>query len=76
MTREVRDPVSLVAGAVFLAVGALLVLDQAGAIELTVGWVGAVMAAALGAILVASGLSGSEDVDEATSESNTETDRP
>jgi hypothetical protein len=53
---EVRDLVSLVAGAVFLAVGALLVLDQAGAIELTLGWVGAVMAAALGAILVASGL--------------------
>jgi hypothetical protein len=53
---EVRDLVSLVAGAVFLAVGVLLVLDQAGAIELTLGWVGAVMAAALGAILVASGL--------------------
>jgi hypothetical protein len=57
VTREVRDLVSLVAGAVFVAVGVLMVLDQAGAIELTLGWVGAVMAAALGAILVASGLS-------------------
>jgi hypothetical protein len=57
VTREVRDLVSLVAGAVFVAVGVLLVLDQAGAIELTLGWVGAVMAAALGSILVASGLS-------------------
>jgi hypothetical protein len=59
--RDVRDPVSLVAGAVFLALGVLLVLDQAGAIELTLGWVGALMAATLGAILVASGLSESGD---------------
>jgi len=59
--REVRDLVSLVAGAVFLAVGVLLVLDQAGAVELTLGWVGAVMAAALGAILVASGLTEPRD---------------
>lgn len=61
MRREVRDLVSLVAGAVFLAVGVLLVLDQAGAVELTLGWVGAVMAAALGAILVASGLTEPRD---------------
>ena len=63
MTREVRDLVSLVAGAVFVAVGVLMVLDQAGAIELTLGWVGAVMAAALGSILIASGLTepGEED---------------
>ena len=57
MSQRIGDLVSLVAGAVFVAVGALLVLDQAGAIELTLGWVGAVMAAALGSILIASGLS-------------------
>ena len=76
MKREVRDLVSLVAGAVFIAVGTLMVLDQAGAIELTLGWVGAVMAAALGAILVASGLTGSDEADEAPPESNVGTDRP
>jgi hypothetical protein len=61
VSREVSDPVSLVAGVMFLALGVLLILDQAGAIELTFGWIGAVMAAALGAVLVASGLSGPED---------------
>jgi hypothetical protein len=54
--QRVRDPVSLVAGAMFMALGALLILDQAGALELTLGWVGAALAASLGAILVASGL--------------------
>jgi peptidoglycan/LPS O-acetylase OafA/YrhL len=65
MSREVRDPVSLVAGVTFLALGVLLVLDQAGALDLTFGWIGAVLAAALGVILVASGLSGSADEGEA-----------
>jgi peptidoglycan/LPS O-acetylase OafA/YrhL len=59
--RNVRDPVSLVAGITFLALGVLLILDQSDAIELSFGWIGAALAAVLGAILVASGLSESED---------------
>jgi hypothetical protein len=55
--QRVRDPVSMVAGAMFLALGVLLILDQAGALDLTFGWMGAALAASLGAILVASGLS-------------------
>jgi hypothetical protein len=50
------DRVSLVAGLAMMAVGALLVLDQADAIELSPGIAGAALAAALGVILVASGL--------------------
>lgn len=61
MIRNVRDPVSLVAGITFLALGVLLILDQSDAIELSFGWIGAALAAVLGAILVASGLSESED---------------
>ena len=55
MKRE-RDVVSLVAGLGFLALGALLILDQAETLELTAGWFGAALAAALGSILIASGL--------------------
>ena len=50
------DRVSLVAGLAMIAVGLLLVLDQAEAIELSPGIAGAALAAALGAILVTSGL--------------------
>jgi hypothetical protein len=50
------DRVSLVAGLAMIAVGVLLVLDQADAIELSPGIAGAALAAALGAILVTSGL--------------------
>jgi hypothetical protein len=54
------DRVSLVAGLALMAVGTLLVLDQADAIELSPGIAGAALAAALGAVLVVSGLSGEE----------------
>jgi hypothetical protein len=50
------DRVSLVAGLAMITVGVLLVLDQAEAIELSPGIAGAALAAALGVILVASGL--------------------
>jgi hypothetical protein len=53
----VHDPVSLVAGVTLLALGVLLILDQAGALDLTFGWLGATLAAVLGGVLVASGLS-------------------
>ena len=50
------DRVSLIAGLAMMAVGGLLVLDQADAIELSPGIAGAALAAALGAILITSGL--------------------
>ncbi len=60
MSPSVRDPVSLVSGIAVTALGVLLVLDQADAIELTFGWLGAALAAVLGVILVISGLSQGE----------------
>jgi phosphate starvation-inducible membrane PsiE len=56
MSPEVHDPVSLVAGVAVTALGALLLLDQTGAIDLTFGWLGAALALVLGVILVISGL--------------------
>jgi peptidoglycan/LPS O-acetylase OafA/YrhL len=51
-----RDDVSLAAGIGLVALGALLLLDQSGAIDLTLGWLGATVAAVLGAVLLVSGL--------------------
>jgi len=50
------DPVSLGAGALIAAVGALLLLDTTGAIDLTLGWAAVVLTGAVGAILLLSGL--------------------
>jgi hypothetical protein len=50
------DSVSLVAGLAIAAVGALLLLDQEGVVDLSLGLAGAIVAAAIGVILVASGL--------------------
>lgn len=50
------DRISLTAGLAMMALGALLVLDQADAIDLSPGIAGAAVAAALGVILIASGL--------------------
>ncbi len=50
------DSVSLVAGLAIITVGALLLLDQEDVIDLSLGIVGAVVAAVLGVILIASGL--------------------
>lgn len=55
MNRRV-DSVSLIAGLAIAAVGALLLLDQEDVIDLSLGIVGAVVAAAIGVILIASGL--------------------
>jgi hypothetical protein len=60
MRRE-PDSVSLVAGLAVVALGVLLILDQAEAIELSPGLAGAALAAAVGAILVTSGLRMGED---------------
>jgi hypothetical protein len=50
------DRVSLTAGLAMMALGALLVLDQAEAIDLSPGIAGAAVTAAVGVILIASGL--------------------
>jgi hypothetical protein len=50
------DPVSRGAGALIAAVGALLLLDTTGAIDLTLGWAAVVLTGAVGAILLLSGL--------------------
>jgi uncharacterized protein (DUF697 family) len=55
VTRRV-DSVSFVSGLAIIAVGALLLLDQEGVVELSLGVAGAIIAAAIGVILIASGL--------------------
>ncbi len=56
MTRR-PDPVTLVAGLVTAALGAVLLLDARGAIDLGIAALAPVACAAVGAVLVASGLS-------------------
>ena len=54
------DRVSLTAGLGLIAVGGLLLLDQSGSVELTIGLAGALMAALIGVILLLSGLDDDE----------------
>jgi hypothetical protein len=50
------DTVSLIAGLALVATGTLLLLDQEDVIDLSLGIAGAVVAAVIGVILIASGL--------------------
>ena len=50
------EPVSLVAGVTVAVLGVFLLLDDGGSIELGWGWLAAAACAAVGVILVASGL--------------------
>ena len=50
------DVVSLASGAVIAALGALVLLDSAGAIELTLGWLAVAVTAGVGVIVLLSGL--------------------
>ena len=50
------DILSLGAGAAIAAVGALVLLDSAGALHLSLGWMAVALTGAVGAILVLSGL--------------------
>lgn len=50
------DPVSLVSGAAIAALGTLVLLDSTDALELSLGWAGVVLTAAVGVILLVSGL--------------------
>jgi hypothetical protein len=54
--RRSPDPTSLVAGALIVALGVLLLLDATDALELRFGVLGPAVCAALGAILLTSGL--------------------
>jgi hypothetical protein len=50
------DILSLGAGAAIAGVGALVLLDSSGALRLSLGWIAVALTAAVGAILVLSGL--------------------
>jgi hypothetical protein len=50
------DRISLAAGIAVVALGALLLLDEAGVFSLTLGLFGAILAAVIGTILLVSGL--------------------
>jgi hypothetical protein len=52
------DPASLVAGMILIVLGALLVLDRAGAIDLGAEYAFPAVLAAIGGILLACGLAG------------------
>jgi hypothetical protein len=57
MRRGMRfDPVSLASGVVIAALGALLLIDSAGGFHVSIGWMGVVLTAAVGAIFMLSGL--------------------
>jgi hypothetical protein len=56
--RPAFDPASLVAGLIMVALGGLLLLDQAGAIDLSAAYAFPAVLAALGGILLACGLAG------------------
>jgi hypothetical protein len=50
------DRVSLWSGVIVIAVGALLLLDAAGALDVSPGWFAVALSAAVGGVLVVSGL--------------------
>jgi hypothetical protein len=53
------DLVSLASGAVIAALGALLLVDSSGALDVSPGWFAVALTGAVGAILLLSGLAGS-----------------
>jgi hypothetical protein len=50
------DAVSLASGAVAMAIGLLVLLDSAGTVDLSLGWLAVLLTGAVGAILLLSGL--------------------
>jgi hypothetical protein len=54
--RERLDMTSLIAGIAIVALGTLILLEEEGTIDLAGGWLLAVLAAATGVVLVASGM--------------------
>jgi peptidoglycan/LPS O-acetylase OafA/YrhL len=56
LERRAPDQVSLAAGVGIVVLGVALLLDQVDAIELSFGWLGAIVAAVAGTALMISGL--------------------
>jgi hypothetical protein len=52
------DPASLVAGLIVIVLGTVLLLDQAGVVDLAFEYMAPLVLAALGGILLACGLTG------------------
>jgi hypothetical protein len=52
------DLVSLASGVVIAALGALVLLDSSGALDLSLGWIAVALTGAVGAILLIDGLLG------------------
>ena len=52
------DLVSLASGVVIAALGALVLLDSSGALDLSLGWIAVALTGAVGAILLVDGLLG------------------
>jgi hypothetical protein len=50
------DVVSLASGGVIAALGALLLLDISGALDVSLGWIAVALTGAVGSILLLSGL--------------------
>lgn len=50
------DVVSLAAGAVVAALGALVLLDSAGAVDVSLGWMAVALTGGVGVILLVGGL--------------------
>jgi hypothetical protein len=50
------DPISLASGVIVAALGTLILLDESGALDVTLGWIAVVLTGAVGAILLLSGL--------------------
>jgi hypothetical protein len=50
------DLVSLASGAVVAALGALVLLDSSGALDLSLGWMAVALSGSVGAILLLAGL--------------------
>ncbi len=55
------DPVSLTSGAVIAALGALVLLDSSGGLDVSLGWMAVALTGAAGLILIVSGLAGERD---------------
>jgi hypothetical protein len=53
------DLLSLVSGAVVTALGAVVLIDSSGAVDLPLGWMAVAVTAALGIVMLLSGMVGS-----------------
>lgn len=55
------DPVSLASGAAIAALGAIVLVESSGAVDISLGWIAVALTAALGTILLVSGLAGERE---------------